>query len=161
MIAIVAIDEGGGIGKNGDLPWPKIKEDFKWFRKKTTEVGRLIMGRKTWDSLPVGGLPNRWCYVLTKNYWTEYGIIHDCFDHALAVNDIKGVPQDGIVCGGANVYKQLIPLCEELYVTHIKGVYSADTWFPFSQAEIDKMFPYKYFITSFEGGHQVIKYSKK
>ena len=61
--AIVAISENSVIGKNGDLPW-RISEDLKWF-KKITLGHTLLMGRKTWESLP-GALPKRENWVLSS-----------------------------------------------------------------------------------------------
>ncbi|MCL5746674.1 MAG: dihydrofolate reductase [Patescibacteria group bacterium] len=62
---IAAIDEKRGIGKNGKLPW-NIPEDLKRFRE-VTNGHPIIMGRKTWDSLPVRPLPNRYNVVITRN----------------------------------------------------------------------------------------------
>ena len=59
-----AQDKKGGIGKNGKLPW-HISEDLKNFKKLTTGH-TIIMGRKTWDSLPVKPLPNRKNIILSK-----------------------------------------------------------------------------------------------
>ena len=56
MKAIAAVSQNGVIGRQGDLPW-RLPEDLKWF-KKLTMGGILLMGRKTWESLP-GGLPGR------------------------------------------------------------------------------------------------------
>ena len=61
--AIVAISENSVIGKNGDLPW-RISEDLKWF-KRITLGHTLLMGRKTWESLP-GALPKRENWVLSS-----------------------------------------------------------------------------------------------
>ena len=66
--AIVAISENSVIGKNGDLPW-RISEDLKWF-KKITLGHTLLMGRKTWQSLP-GALPGRENWVLSSTMQTS------------------------------------------------------------------------------------------
>ena len=56
--AILAHDAYWGIGKDGDLPWPKNPDDLKWF-KECTEGGVVVMGKTTWDSLPNKPLPKR------------------------------------------------------------------------------------------------------
>ena len=61
---IWAQDTNGGIGKNGKLPW-HISEDLKKF-KSLTYNSTVIMGRKTWDSLPIKPLPNRRNFVLSR-----------------------------------------------------------------------------------------------
>ena len=62
--AIVAVSEDGVIGRNGDLPW-RLSADLKWF-KKITMGHTILMGRKTWDSLP-NALPGRKNWVLSRN----------------------------------------------------------------------------------------------
>ena len=63
MKAIIAMAQNRVIGKNNGLPWPSIKEDFKWFKEFT--MGKtLIVGKTTFDTLPL--LKNRECLVLTK-----------------------------------------------------------------------------------------------
>src|SRR6056297_2869461 len=70
--AILACDEDWGIGKNGDLPWPHNPADLKWF-KQCTDGGVVVMGRKTWESLPRKPLPNRMNYVITSDPDIEPG----------------------------------------------------------------------------------------
>ena len=62
---IWAQDENGGIGQNGKLPW-HISEDLKNFKSLTLN-STIIMGRKTWDSLPIKPLPNRKNIILSRN----------------------------------------------------------------------------------------------
>ena len=68
---IAAVDDNGGIGKDGKLPWGRLKDDINWFRKVTVGNGNnaVIMGRKTWDSLPkqFRPLPERYNIVLSRN----------------------------------------------------------------------------------------------
>ena len=78
IIEIVAISENSVIGKNGDLPW-KISEDLKWF-KKITLGHTLLMGRKTWESLP-GALPRRENWVLSSTIKSQY----QCSNHIAVV----------------------------------------------------------------------------
>lgn len=159
MQAIVAFDQKLGMGLNGYLPWPNIPEDFKWF-KETTMGKNILFGRKTFQNLPI--LKKRTTYVVSKNYLNDFAGI-DYGDGTVVVyqRNFDSLPKDIIICGGAKIYKQLLPDCEELYVTHVNGVYECDTYFPFSQEVIDRMFPHNSFIREFSGGHKVIKYSKK
>src|SRR5690606_21165461 len=62
---IFAIDENNVMGRNNDIPWHS-PHDFQWFRS-TTHGYNIIMGRKTWESLPKKPLPNRLNYVITSN----------------------------------------------------------------------------------------------
>lgn len=158
MKAIVAISENWAIGNKGGLPWPKIKEDFQWFKEFT--MGKVVVvGHKTFKSLPP--LKGRTVYCLKR------GPIGNNGNPEAPVNFVDGdwlleAPtshQDWVICGGASVYGQLLNFCEELYVTHVKGAYEADTYFPFSSLQISQMFPYKYYVNGFDG-HKVIKYSK-
>ena len=63
--AILAHDSQWGIGKNGDLPWPKNSEDLKWFKECTTGC-TVMMGRGTWESLKFKPLPNRTNAIVTS-----------------------------------------------------------------------------------------------
>ncbi len=124
---IVAIAENGAIGKDGDLLW-HISEDLKHFKKITTGH-TVVMGRKTWESLPIKPLPNRRNIVLTnnKNYIAEgaevffsvEGILESC------------KKEEEIFCmGGGMLYKEMLPLCNTLYLTQVSGNFDADTFFP-------------------------------
>lgn len=164
MKAIVAVDEEFGIGKNGTIPW-HVPADFKWFKEFTMKNPRLLMGVKTYDSLP-SPLWGRFINILSRN-WTFKGCI--AAQKKDGSIEVVGIPISSItpkeaddlcVCGGASIYKQYIPYCKELYITHIVGKYESDTFFPFSQEGINKMFPNKELIRELEGGHKVIKYYK-
>ena len=78
--AILAADKDWGIGKDGTMPWPHNTDDLKWFRDCTLD-STVIMGRKTWDSLPIQPLPNRKNAVVTRqidvDIFTKSDIILD------------------------------------------------------------------------------------
>ena len=63
--AIMAVDDNGGISRGSSMPWPKNSNDLKWF-KKNTENQVVVMGRKTWESLPFKPLPGRRNIVLSS-----------------------------------------------------------------------------------------------
>ncbi|MBP5308670.1 MAG: dihydrofolate reductase [Clostridia bacterium] len=128
MKAIVAVDKNWGIGKNNSLLF-SVPSDMKFFRAET--LGKVIVvGRKTLESFPGGRpLPGRTNVVLTTKGSIE-GVI--------TVSDIKALMRvlgdfcadDVYVCGGASVYKTLLPFCGEALVTKIDAEREADVFFP-------------------------------
>lgn len=115
---IVACDRNGAIGKDGDLPW-RQSTDLQHF-KKITMGSNLIMGRKTWDSLP-GMLPGREHYVLSRGKVEDITVI--TVEEALAM--------EGWIIGGGQIYEIFLPHVNELHRTIIDArVREADTFFP-------------------------------
>ena len=115
---IVACDRNGAIGKDGDLPW-RQSTDLKHF-KQITMNSNLIMGRKTWDSLP-GKLPGREHYVLSRGNIDSVEVI--TFEQALEM--------DGWVIGGGQIYELFLDKVTILHRTIIDTrVSGADTYFP-------------------------------
>jgi dihydrofolate reductase/thymidylate synthase len=122
--------ESRGIGLNGKLPW-HLPEDLKRFKALTLN-GTVIMGRKTWESLPKA-LPNRLNIVITKNpsmYTNVEGsvVFVDNIDSALQL-----AQSNIFVIGGEEIYKQTINRrdCTRLYLTLVNNVTSEfDTYFP-------------------------------
>ena len=137
ICAIVAIDYNNGIGGNNDL-LAHIPEDMKMF-KEITKDKTVIMGSRTYESLPKKPLPNRTNIVITrkckkKPKTQEDGSIHANMDYIkswLSNSDVIN-NNDGIcVIGGGVIYKELLPFCERAYVTKILHAYdNADTYFP-------------------------------
>ena len=127
--AIVAVDENWGIGFNGDL-LEKIPEDLKYFKALTT--GHVvIMGRKTWDSLPHKPLPDRTNIIISNqgNLLLENGAIRLKLEDLLL--GIANFEEDIFVIGGGTIYKELLPFCDRVYVTKIfKSHENVDTYFP-------------------------------
>ena len=127
--AIVAVDNNWGIGFNGEL-LERIPEDMKYF-KTLTDDHMIVMGRKTWESLP-GPLSNRFHLILTRNPKNE-PIMYDRWfaDYPEGVNMMLYHPIDAFVIGGGQIYKKLLPLCDRVYVTKIyKDHENVDTYFP-------------------------------
>ncbi|MBP52868.1 MAG: dihydrofolate reductase [Opitutae bacterium] len=123
--AIAAIAQNRAIGKNGDLPW-RLPGDLKWF-KKITMGHPVLMGRKTWDSLP-GCLPGRKNLVLSRKMNQVDGM-----EVLNSYEDIDQFVAEGIVfvIGGEQIYTQTLSLCEELYLTEVpRMVLDADAYFP-------------------------------
>lgn len=127
--AILAIDNNMGIGYENGLPWPTNKKDMKWF-SENTRGHVVLMGRKTWESLGCAPLPNRKNVVITKS--EIVGEPDDVFAgtiESVLKRTKEKYPHLHIwVIGGANIYRQALPLCDKLYVTRIKDIYKCDTF---------------------------------
>ncbi|WP_343343477.1 dihydrofolate reductase [Sphingomicrobium sp. XHP0239] len=123
LAMIIARAANGAIGKDGDLPW-HLPADLKRF-KRLTMGGAMIMGRKTFDSLP-GLLPGRRHIVLTRDAdWEADGaeVAHDP-DAALAL-----AGQDPAwVIGGAEVFRVFLPRATRIELTHVAATPDADTF---------------------------------
>lgn len=127
MNLIVAVSENYGIGKNNSLLF-HLPADLKYFKEKTT--GRVvIMGEKTYFSLPKRPLPNRTTIVLSGSpSFNEDGIIivrslKELLEKVKAFNK-----EDVFVCGGASVYNLLLDYCDKAYITKIYKTTPADTF---------------------------------
>ena len=128
--AIVAVDEDWGIGFNGEL-LEKIPEDMKYFKELTTG-NTVVMGRKTWDSLPIKPLPNRGNFIISRGtpLLMENKAIRMNLD---MIKDTMEANKDEnyFIIGGGQIYKELLPLCDRVYVTKIfKSYENVDTYFP-------------------------------
>ena len=129
--AIVAVDNNWGIGFNGDL-LEHIPEDLKYFKELTSgEYKAVVMGRKTWDSLPKKPLPNRKNIIITTQ--THYNSQDEHFwplgQTKLVMQQQKG--WEFFVIGGGQIYEKLLPICDRVYVTKIfKDHDQVDTYFP-------------------------------
>ena len=131
--AIFAADDNWGIGKNNDLPWPYNPEDLKWF-KECTDGDVVVMGRKTWESLPRKPLSNRVNYVITSDSNIEEGYHgrfsgKDICKGISAIIQERFIPEQDIwIIGGAQLLKGCLPIIEEIWVSRIQGVFDCDTF---------------------------------
>jgi dihydrofolate reductase len=130
---IVAISEDWGIGKNNELLW-HIPEDLKRFKKLT--MGQcIVMGKKTWESLPKRPLPGRRNIVLTD----VPGEIIEGSITAYSIEDALGKCGSGeeiFIIGGGSIYRQFMPLADRLYITHIHMKAEADVYFPVIESSV-------------------------
>ena len=126
---MAAVARGGVIGNDGSIPW-RIPEDMRHFRELTTGHA-VVMGRRTWDSLPdrFRPLPGRRNVVVTRNPdWSADGAERaGSLDEALALLD--SAPQVYVI-GGGQLYAEALPLADELLLTEIDADFDGDTWFP-------------------------------
>lgn len=122
--AIAAMSENRVIARDGQLPW-HLPEDFKWF-KQMTSGSTIVMGRKTWESLPEP-LPNRRHVVLSRS-----GISDVRVETLASLEDFDPDNYQGevFVIGGGEIFRQMLPQCGDLYLTVVKRVVEGDTYFP-------------------------------
>ena len=133
-----------GIGFNGEMPW-HLPEDLKYFKEKTThsssesESNILIMGRKTWDSLPFKPLPNRRNIVLSKKTINNVEVYHDIDE---CINTLqKEVISKIFIIGGSAIYKLFFKYATHLHITYIDiKLDDLDTFFPINHSLIKKKF---------------------
>jgi dihydrofolate reductase len=167
MISIIAaVSDDWGIGKENELLW-HLPEDLKRFRQLT--LGKcVIMGKRTWESLPRRPLPGRYNIVITD-------VPGECIDCSMTAYSIEDAvtkcdnSQEVFVIGGGSVYRQFMPVADRLYITHVHRKAEADVWFPridmrkwkviekqecISQDE--KEIPYSYVIYERRKGHRAL-----
>ena len=124
--AIVAVSQNGVIGKNGDLPW-RLAKDLKWFKKIT--MGHVVLlGRKTWDSLPFP-LPGRKIWVISRSLEKKEGM--QVFGSIEEAEENLDPEEQIFVIGGGEIYAQTLAKCREIYVTEVlQSVDDGDAFFP-------------------------------
>lgn len=128
-IIIAAVAENGVIGKDGEIPW-HIPEDLQHFKEKTTGH-TVVMGRKTFESLPDSfkPLPDRQNIVLTRSDFSpknESVNLANSLDEAWEEAENEKV----FIIGGAGVYRQTLEEADKMILTEIHEEYEGDTYFP-------------------------------
>lgn len=147
---IVATDLQRCIGVGGQLPW-KLKADLKHFQDITTTTkdsskrNAVIMGRKTWESLPERArpLPKRLNVVLSRQSpaLPEGVMVKTSLDAALEALRLRADVEQAYVIGGGSVYAQAIasPACRRIYLTEIQTTVAGDTFFPAIPGAFEQM----------------------
>ena len=130
---IAALAQNRIIGNANQIPW-HIPEDFAFFKRYTTGKP-IIMGRKTWDSLPRKPLPNRRNIVVTRqNPWQAAGA-EAAHDFQAALQACAG-EREAVIIGGAQIYAIALPFATDLRLTEIALNPAGDAYFPeFSRDE--------------------------
>ncbi len=133
---IVAIAKNYAIGKDNQLLW-HLSEDLKRFKQLTTNH-TIVMGKKTFESLPIRPLPNRRNIVITDdiNEKIEGCLMAYSIDEAIDQCDDN---QENFIIGGASIYTQFMPIATKFYLTKVHKDFEADTFYPeidFSEWEI-------------------------
>jgi dihydrofolate reductase len=138
LSALVAMARNRVIGKNNALPW-RLPPDLKRF-KALTMGHPIIMGRKTFESIG-RPLPGRICIIVTRQpgYTVKDAIVVNSIAEALeacSTNAAEYVPalvatdRENFVIGGAEIFRQALPMCDRLYITEIQKDFEGDTLFP-------------------------------
>ncbi len=126
---VVAVSRNGVIGAHGKLPW-YLSQDLKHFKAIT--MGKpIIMGRKTWQSLPKKPLPGRANIVVTRdrNFRAGGAIVAHSFDEALAKARATK-PDEIMVIGGEAIFAAALPFATRVYLTAIERDYEGDARMP-------------------------------
>jgi len=124
---IVAIGNNNEIGYKNNLLW-RISDDLKRFKSLTTG-NNIVMGRKTFESLPKGALPNRKNIVVTRNTELKYDNCEmaNSLEQAIEYSDLD---KDIFIIGGEQIYKDAFKQCDYLYLTKVYENFEADAFFP-------------------------------
>lgn len=123
---IVAAAENNAIGKNNQMPW-HLPNDFKYF-KKNTLAHSVVMGRKTFESIGKP-LPERRNIILTR----DMNFTHEEVDVANSINEVLNYCRDEreiFIIGGAEIYKQTLPLADKILLTRVHTTVDGDAYFP-------------------------------
>ncbi|MCR9213124.1 MAG: dihydrofolate reductase [Proteobacteria bacterium] len=132
LSAIVAVSENNVIGVGNGLPW-RLSNDLKWFRQ-TTMGKPIIMGRKTFESLP-RILPGRTNIIITRDpdYQIEGAIVTHSLEAAIeAAKNLENESNSSevVIIGGAEIYRQSMSLLDRIYLTRVHADVAGDTYFP-------------------------------
>lgn len=122
------MDEAGGIGKDGRLPW-RLSADLRRFKALT--LGHcVIMGRKTWETIGKP-LPGRTNLVISRQagFRPDGVVVQPSLEAALEYASNKG-ETEAFVIGGGQVFKQALPLADRIYLTRVHARLDCDTFFP-------------------------------
>ena len=127
----MAIDDEGGVSRNGTMPWPKNSDDLKWFKQNTIN-NIVIMGKLTWlDPQMPTPLKNRINVLVTNKSPSMYPGADKYISGDLVVNIRKLFKEfnslEKWIIGGPNIVDQLFELIDEFYLTRIYGNYNCDT----------------------------------
>jgi dihydrofolate reductase len=124
IVLVVAIADNGVIGKDGGIPW-HISEDLKRF-KALTMGHTIVMGRKTWDSLPKKPLPGRVNVVVTRQTdWRAEGAL----TAASLGQATAGTSGTVMVIGGEEIYQRALPMASRIELTEVHKVFDGDAKF--------------------------------
>jgi dihydrofolate reductase len=129
IIALFAVDEQGGMGNQGNIPWPTVKEDMKWF-KETTQGQVVVMGKKSWQSPDMPKpLPKRHNVVFTNEFMDRDDIDQLTGDVCEGLKRVEELYPDNdiFVIGGANLLAQSKEVIDRAFITRIPGEYICDT----------------------------------
>ena len=124
---IVAVASDGAIGRANDLLW-HLPADLKRFKELTTGH-TILMGRKTFESLPRGPLPNRRNIIISRSLPAQPGAeVYPTIQQAM---EACASDEEVFIIGGGEIYRQLLPNTERIYLTRVQASFSdAEVFFP-------------------------------
>ena len=135
---IVAFDESRVIGFNNQLPW-RLKDDLRHFKRQTLRHS-IVMGRKTWESLPMQPLTNRTNIVMTRNQELEVvknvilkgGLVADSAENAIRLAEVQRPNSEMFVIGGEQIYRTFLDagLVDRVLASEVHGRHQGDAFFP-------------------------------
>jgi len=136
--AILACDEAGGVGKDGNMPWPHNSADLQWF-KENTAGHAVVMGSSTWESSQIPKpLPKR-INVLATSRKEEFPGAHHYINGDLNKSVVRlSEEYPGLhiwIIGGPNIIEQTLGVIDEFYISRIPGDYDCDTHLPIKKIE--------------------------
>ena len=125
---IAAVDQAGGIGKDGKVPW-HISADLKYF-KRITMGHFVIMGRKTFESIGKP-LPGRTNLILSNQseFQPANTVVFHSLESALSYSREQG-EEEVFIIGGEKVFQQSIPFAQRIYLTKVDNEFDCDVFFP-------------------------------
>jgi dihydrofolate reductase len=133
LVLVVARARNGVIGRDGDLPW-RLRSDLQRFKAIT--LGKpCIMGRKTWESLPLKPLPGRLNLVLSRDesFTARGAVVCTTLDEAVEIAR-ETAEDDGVgeicVIGGVALFEKALPRAKRLYLTEVEAAPDGDVMFP-------------------------------
>jgi dihydrofolate reductase len=129
--AIAAMSLNRVIGRGNQIPW-HLPEDFKWFKRMTTG-NVVVMGRKTFESIGKP-LPNRETIVVSRSGFTFPGVRTVT---SLEEIDLANETREIFICGGGQIYEQVLGKCSDLYLTVVKRKVEGDAFFPAFEDQFD------------------------
>jgi len=153
--AILACDDDWGIGKGGGLPWPNNPADLKWF-KETTLNGTIVMGRRTWDSLPFKPLPGRRNIVVSDTMKQQNDVEVIRSDIYRSRMNVLSYEDDVWIIGGSNLIENSLTLIDEFWLSRIQGTYDCEVFLPRTLIELT----YELYSSEREGEVYVDKWKK-
>jgi dihydrofolate reductase len=132
IISLIAgVSKNGVIGVNHELPW-RLPDDLKYF-KEVTSGHAVIMGRKNYESIPekFRPLPNRLNIILTRQSDFQAADCKIAHQVKEALTLAAGAGKEEIfIIGGAEIYREFLPMASRLYLTEINATITGDTFFP-------------------------------
>lgn len=126
---IAAIGRCNELGLDNHLIW-KIKEDLRFYRNLTIHQN-IIMGRKTFESMPSGALQGRNIFVLSSQELDKHYDVNSFTNMESLLKYIEITNQNFIVVGGSTIYKAFLPYVDTMYLTEIDNYAEADAYFPY------------------------------